>query len=53
MFMQFEFEAPAGKDAVALDLSKMGKGQAWLNGYGLGRYWVSYLTPKGQPSQSQ
>ncbi|ERM93830.1 beta-galactosidase 11 isoform X1 [Amborella trichopoda] len=46
------FDAPAGSDPVALDMSSMGKGEIWVNGQSIGRYWVSYLTPLGLPSQS-
>ncbi|XP_058106157.1 beta-galactosidase 11-like isoform X2 [Magnolia sinica] len=46
------FDAPHGNEPVALDLSSMGKGQAWVNGENIGRYWVSYLSPLGKPSQS-
>ncbi|RWW37753.1 hypothetical protein BHE74_00057093 [Ensete ventricosum] len=45
------FDAPNGKDPVALDLKSMGKGQVWINGESIGRYWVSYLSPLGKPSQ--
>ncbi|XP_027368337.1 beta-galactosidase 16-like [Abrus precatorius] len=48
---QTTFDAPAGNDPVALDLSSMGKGQAWVNGQNIGRYWVSFHTPKGNPTQ--
>lgn len=48
---QIEFDAPMGNDPVALNLSTMGKGEAWVNGHSIGRYWVSFLTPKGHPSQ--
>ncbi|KAL0403634.1 UNVERIFIED_CONTAM: Beta-galactosidase 9 [Sesamum radiatum] len=34
------FDAPGGLDSVALDLSSMGKGQIWVNGHHLGRYWT-------------
>ncbi|XP_051132735.1 beta-galactosidase 5-like [Andrographis paniculata] len=33
------FNAPVGNSALALDLSSMGKGQAWVNGQSIGRYW--------------
>ncbi|KAL9237831.1 hypothetical protein vseg_012334 [Gypsophila vaccaria] len=33
------FEAPDGLEPVALDLSSMGKGQAWVNGHHIGRFW--------------
>ncbi|PIA35985.1 hypothetical protein AQUCO_03400110v1 [Aquilegia coerulea] len=39
------FDAPDGKDPVALDLGSMGKGQVWVNGHNLGRYW-SKVAPK-------
>ncbi|TYI21688.1 hypothetical protein ES332_A06G055300v1 [Gossypium tomentosum] len=47
------FDAPAGKDPVTLNLESMGKGEAWINGQSIGRYWVSFLTPKGIPSQTR
>jgi len=40
------FDAPAGGAPVALDLGSMGKGQAWVNGRHVGRYW-SYRAPGG------
>ncbi|KAK8928579.1 Beta-galactosidase 15 [Platanthera zijinensis] len=44
------FDAPNGNDTVSLDLGDMGKGQAWVNGHGIGRYW-SLVAPKyGCPS---
>ncbi|CAN6485277.1 unnamed protein product [Victoria cruziana] len=46
------FDAPSGRDPVALNLSSMGKGQAWVNGESIGRYWASYLSPLGKPTQS-
>ncbi|KAF3655194.1 Beta-galactosidase [Capsicum annuum] len=36
------FNAPAGNDPLALDLNTMGKGQVWINGQSLGRYWPGY-----------
>ncbi|XP_022141450.1 beta-galactosidase 16 isoform X2 [Momordica charantia] len=45
------FDAPPGDDPIALNLGSMGKGAAWVNGRGIGRYWVSFLTSKGEPSQ--
>ncbi|CAN4120826.1 unnamed protein product [Withania somnifera] len=35
-----KFDAPGGTDPVALDFSSMGKGQAWVNGHHIGRYWT-------------
>ncbi|KNA18058.1 hypothetical protein SOVF_073980 [Spinacia oleracea] len=46
------FDAPKGDDPVALDLTSMGKGEAWINGQSIGRYWASLLSPQGIPSQS-
>lgn len=40
-------DAPLGDVPVALNLASMGKGEAWVNGYGIGRYWPSYHTPSG------
>ncbi|KAL5229553.1 hypothetical protein ABZP36_028329 [Zizania latifolia] len=49
---QTTFATPAGNDAVTLDLTGMGKGEVWVNGESIGRYWVSFRAPSGQPSQS-
>ncbi|XP_017985007.1 PREDICTED: beta-galactosidase 6 isoform X1 [Theobroma cacao] len=46
------FDAPTGDDPIALNLSSMGKGEVWVNGQSIGRYWVSFLTSKGVPSQT-
>ncbi|XP_077249768.1 beta-galactosidase 3-like [Tasmannia lanceolata] len=32
-------DPPSGDDPVGLDMIHMGKGQAWLNGEAIGRYW--------------
>ncbi|KAL9162131.1 hypothetical protein ABFS82_07G069100 [Erythranthe guttata] len=37
---QTYFDVPDGSDPVALDLSSMGKGQVWVNGHHIGRYWT-------------
>ncbi|KAJ4700717.1 Beta-galactosidase [Melia azedarach] len=47
-----EFDAPAGNDPVVLNLNSMEKGEAWVNGQSIGRYWVSFLTHNGSPSQT-
>ncbi|XP_030528805.1 beta-galactosidase 6-like isoform X2 [Rhodamnia argentea] len=39
------FLAPEGTGPLALNLASMGKGQAWVNGQGVGRYWPAYLSP--------
>ncbi|KAL5126849.1 Beta-galactosidase 5 [Glycine soja] len=36
------FNAPDGVEPLALDLSSMGKGQVWINGQSIGRYWMVY-----------
>ncbi|XP_018844102.1 beta-galactosidase 15-like [Juglans regia] len=45
MFVWYKttFAAPLGSDPVVVDLRGLGKGQAWVNGHSLGRYWPSYL----------
>ncbi|KAI5656979.1 hypothetical protein M9H77_25772 [Catharanthus roseus] len=43
--LQTTFLAPGGNGPVSLNLSSMGKGQAWVNGQGIGRYWPGYLSP--------
>ncbi|KAF9603998.1 hypothetical protein IFM89_039352, partial [Coptis chinensis] len=46
------FDAPQGDDPVVLNLASMGKGEAWINGQSIGRYWSSFYSPKGVPSQT-
>ncbi|XP_035541969.1 beta-galactosidase 16-like [Juglans regia] len=46
------FDAPAGNEPLALNLGSMGKGEVWINGQSIGRYWVSYHTSEGNPSQT-
>ncbi|GAU15257.1 hypothetical protein TSUD_03240, partial [Trifolium subterraneum] len=36
------FNAPNGVEPLALDMSSMGKGQVWINGQSIGRYWMVY-----------
>lgn len=45
--MQTIFDSPGGTDPVALDLGSMGKGQAWVNGHHLGRYWLLLAPSSG------
>lgn len=33
------FDAPEGQEPLALDMGSMGKGQVWINGLSIGRYW--------------
>ncbi|XP_057959150.1 beta-galactosidase 9 [Malania oleifera] len=43
------FDAPNGVNPVALDLGSMGKGQAWVNGNHIGRYWTRVAPKDGCP----
>ncbi|XWS24424.1 hypothetical protein CRYUN_Cryun28dG0100700 [Craigia yunnanensis] len=36
------FDASEGAEPLALDMRSMGKGQVWINGQSLGRYWMAY-----------
>ncbi|CAO2826312.1 unnamed protein product [Amaranthus hypochondriacus] len=36
------FDAPAGVEPLALDMQSMGKGEIWINGRSIGRYWTNY-----------
>ncbi|XP_056167796.1 beta-galactosidase isoform X2 [Syzygium oleosum] len=36
------FNAPGGSAPLALDMDSMSKGQVWINGQSLGRYWPAY-----------
>ncbi|RWW59558.1 hypothetical protein BHE74_00033566 [Ensete ventricosum] len=42
IIFQAFFNAPAGNEPLALDMSSMGKGQIWINGQSIGRYWPAY-----------
>ncbi|AQL04122.1 Beta-galactosidase 9 [Zea mays] len=41
------FSAPSGDAPVALDMGSMGKGQAWVNGRHIGRYWSYKASSSG------
>ncbi|XP_022844468.1 beta-galactosidase-like [Olea europaea var. sylvestris] len=36
------FNAPDGDGPLALDMNSMSKGQVWINGQSIGRYWNQY-----------
>ncbi|KAL0380498.1 UNVERIFIED_CONTAM: Beta-galactosidase [Sesamum angustifolium] len=36
------FNAPSGNEPLALDMDTMSKGQVWINGQSIGRYWNEY-----------
>ncbi|CAL5200286.1 unnamed protein product [Lathyrus oleraceus] len=38
------FDAPSGSNPVAIDFTGMGKGEAWVNGQSIGRYWPTYVS---------
>ncbi|KAG4952088.1 hypothetical protein JHK85_045955 [Glycine max] len=38
------FDAPEGDEPLALDMEGMGKGQIWINGQSIGRYWTTFAT---------
>ncbi|CAI9115007.1 OLC1v1015839C1 [Oldenlandia corymbosa var. corymbosa] len=47
-----QFDAPEDDGPFAINLETMGKGEVWINGQSIGRYWVSLLTDSGSPSQT-
>ncbi|CAI0392217.1 unnamed protein product [Linum tenue] len=42
MWYKTTFSAPLGSSPLALDMGSMGKGQVWINGQSVGRYWPAY-----------
>ncbi|KAJ9190323.1 hypothetical protein P3X46_001539 [Hevea brasiliensis] len=42
MWYKTTFNAPAGNSPLAVDMDSMGKGQVWINGRSVGRYWPAY-----------
>ena len=47
------FDPPKGTEPVAVRMNNMGKGMIWVNGKSIGRHWMSFLSPLGQPTQSE
>ncbi|KAK3194047.1 hypothetical protein Dsin_025357 [Dipteronia sinensis] len=47
------FDPPEGTEPVAVRMNNMGKGMIWVNGKSIGRHWMSFLSPLGQPTQSE
>ncbi|KAH0994172.1 hypothetical protein GBA52_005655 [Prunus armeniaca] len=47
------FDAPEGNNPVAIRMTGMGKGMIWVNGRSIGRHWMSFLSPLGEPTQSE
>ncbi|CAF1706391.1 unnamed protein product [Brassica oleracea var. botrytis] len=48
---QTYFDAPESLSPAAIRMNGMGKGLIWVNGEGVGRYWMSFLSPLGQSTQ--
>lgn len=44
--LQTTFTAPDGEKPIAIDFTGMGKGEAWVNGQGIGRYWPTNIAPQ-------
>lgn len=53
MDLKTYFETPEGENTVAIRMKGMGKGLIWVNGNGVGRYWMSFLSPLGKPTQTE
>ncbi|CAN1192507.1 Beta-galactosidase 13 [Linum perenne] len=47
------FDAPEGRDPVAVSMYGMVKGLIWINGQCIGRYWMSYVSPLGESTQAE
>lgn len=37
------FKTPLGTDSITLDMQWIGKGQAWVNGVSIDRFWPSFI----------
>lgn len=46
------FDAPSGRNPVAIDFTGMGKGEAWVNGQSIGRYWPTYVASNADCTDS-
>jgi hypothetical protein len=51
--LQTRFDAPEGKSPVVVRMTGMKKGMIWINGKSIGRYWMNYVSPLGEPTQSE
>ncbi|PKU80113.1 Beta-galactosidase 6 [Dendrobium catenatum] len=40
------FSAPEGNDPIVIDFTGLGKGEAWINGQSIGRYWPTNIAPQ-------
>ncbi|XP_021759898.1 beta-galactosidase 3-like [Chenopodium quinoa] len=43
------FDAPGGVEPLAVDMKSMGKGEIWINGRSIGRYWTTYAKGDCKP----
>ncbi|KAL0558954.1 hypothetical protein IC582_003543 [Cucumis melo] len=46
------FKTPSGIDPIALDMQGMGKGEAWINGQSIGRFWPSFIAGNDNCSEA-
>ncbi|RRT48638.1 hypothetical protein B296_00052956 [Ensete ventricosum] len=42
LLLKTTFQAPLGSEPVVVDLLGLGKGEAWVNGNSLGRFWPNF-----------
>ncbi|KAH7681368.1 Beta-galactosidase protein [Dioscorea alata] len=40
------FNAPVGNNPIAMNFTGIGKGEAWVNGQSIGRYWPKNIAPQ-------
>ncbi|KAK9153441.1 hypothetical protein Sjap_000921 [Stephania japonica] len=52
MWYKTTFDVPAGSNPIALDMTGLGKGEAWVNGQSIGRYWPTNIAPQSGCSDS-
>lgn len=45
------FKAPLGGEPVVIDLEGMGKGEAWVNGKSIGRFWSDFIASESYGAQ--
>lgn len=45
-YVRSTFPSPTGTDPVFLDLDGMEKGEVWVNGRSIGRYWATVISTK-------
>ncbi|MCH85896.1 beta-galactosidase 7-like [Trifolium medium] len=46
------FKTPEGNDSVVLDFLGLTKGEAWINGHSIGRYWPAMIADTNGCSDS-